>query len=492
MKLTKTIIKYSSLILLLIGISGCEDQLNAPVHSQLAPSNFLVSEEGMENTLASAYGHALFHFTTKEAIAVQEMPTDITFSWGGGFERIAVQYVNYTWDANTLDLIQYDNHYEAIRNSNIILENFESAEISNSKKTLLSSEARFIRAYSYYQLFLNFGPVPLRTSTSTTTQDLELPRASEEDMLNFIETEFQESIAGLPEPGNEPAYQRAHKGAARGLLTEFYMNTKQWQKAVDMADEVINMGVYELYPVYADMFKVENERNREYIWIIVCNRNPNRATTNGWMNAAFPNNLQRVPKLDLDWKPEFVSFGANYTLRKDFVQSFLPGDTRFETIVTEWINTEGDTIKALEQQIDNARDFKWLDRNPGSRSHGNDIPIIRYADILMLKAEALNELQGPNQVSIDLINQIRARAGISDISLNDFNTKEELRNHIMKERAWEFRSEGKRRNTLIRMGKLIENANDRGITNAQPHHTRFPIPQSALDANPALEQNPGY
>ena len=132
------------------------------------------------------------------------------------------------------------------------------------------------------------------------------------------------------------------------------------------------------------------------------------------------------------------------------------------------------------------------DPNGFGQAHGNDLPQIRYADIFLSRAEALNEINGPNQESINLINEVRNRAGLPDLILADFPTKEELRNHLIDERGWEFYAEGLRRFDLVRFGVFVQNAQERGITNAQPHHVLYPIPQAAIDANPALEQNPGY
>jgi hypothetical protein len=127
----------------------------------------------------------------------------------------------------------------------------------------------------------------------------------------------------------------------------------------------------------------------------------------------------------------------------------------------------------------------------GSR-HGNDMPILRYAEVLINRAEALNELSGPNQESIDLLNEVRRRSNAPDYNLADFATKESLRDQILVERGWEFHAEGHRRRSLIRHGSFISGAQARGKTNAQPHHVLFPIPEQELDSNTSLEQNPGY
>ncbi|RYZ47407.1 MAG: RagB/SusD family nutrient uptake outer membrane protein, partial [Sphingobacteriales bacterium] len=159
-------------------------------------------------------------------------------------------------------------------------------------------------------------------------------------------------------------------------------------------------------------------------------------------------------------------------------------------LLTSFVNTAGATVSLLGG--DNIRSFKYLP-DPGAvgASHGNDIPEIRFADILLAHAEALNELNGPSQAAIDLINRVRTRAGVSILALVDFPSKDLLRDHILKERGWEFFSEGHRRLDLLRMNKFISNAVARG-KNAKPHHVLFPIPQEVMDSDPLLEQNAGY
>ena len=136
--------------------------------------------------------------------------------------------------------------------------------------------------------------------------------------------------------------------------------------------------------------------------------------------------------------------------------------------------------------------MKYFDNNAISNAHGNDIPVLRYADILLSKAEALNELRGVNDSSLLLINLVRTRAGIPDILSADVAGKDAFRDMILRERGWEFISEGKRREDLIRHGKFYTSAVQRGITAAKETHVRFPIPQSEIDANKAIEQNDGY
>ncbi|MEM9986313.1 MAG: RagB/SusD family nutrient uptake outer membrane protein, partial [Bacteroidota bacterium] len=178
-------------------------------------------------------------------------------------------------------------------------------------------------------------------------------------------------------------------------------------------------------------------------------------------------------------------------LRDEFWESFDPADKRTELIVREYVNNAGDTINLLPP-ADNVRPFKyWPGGDFAGPAYGNDIPVIRYSDILLSRAEALNELNGPTQEALDLINLVRQRAEVPNLELSNFADQAALRDHILAERGWEFWYEEKRRDDLVRHGKLISLAQDRGQP-AQPHHVRYPIPQFALDANPLLVQNEGY
>ncbi|AWW28843.1 RagB/SusD family nutrient uptake outer membrane protein [Echinicola strongylocentroti] len=489
----KSIIKNIGLTLITFSLVGCEGYLDEQPYSQLAPDNFLKTREGVESLLGATYASASNMISNNSiyTFAQDEWITDIAHQTGDGVHATALQYINYTWDA-TVGLLQgqnWDYPYRAIRNANQVLESLGQLEASDSNKSLYEAEARFLRATCYLKLYYKFGPVPLRTSTD---QELQLPRASEEEINSFMESELLFSISKLPNPGNEIAYGRAHKAAAQGWLVIYYLNSKQWQKAADMSEDIIDQWNYSLFPEYEDLFKVENEQNEELIWVRPAKTSADRRASNSWMNTAFPEGFAKDPRTGLEFSNAWRNWPNESRIRDQFYYSFEDGDERKDLILTEYINNDGELINLLDDE-DNTRSFKyWPDPDGINASFGNDIPEIRYADILLSRAEALNELNGPSQEALDLINQVRERADLEDLSLSQFSSKEALRDHILKERGWEFYSEGKRRLDLIRMGKLISNAQERGITNAQPHHVRYPIPFATMDANPLLEQNEGY
>jgi len=472
-------------------ILGCEKNLEEPVYSQLEPESFLSTEEGVKSLLNAAFAEGYINgYEGKNRVMLENWCTDIEWETDGGENRIASQMINFTWDAS-LDWLfgtMWHRPYRAIRNANLLLDNLDNAMITDEKRSVYTAEARFIRALSYVHLYSWFGTVPLRTSSKNP---LDLPRAEEEVLKGFIEGELLAVIPILPKAGSEANYGRPNKGAAMALLIKFYLNTKQWQNVADLAAEIIELGSYSLYPDYGELFKVQNERNNEFILV-----NPQSPQGGGmnYMNGALPPGFAEDPKTGLKMLSNWANWGAQYRLYDAFYNSFDKDDKRKDLVLTSYINTQGKTISLLNNN--NTRSFKyWPDPSAIGNEHGNDLAEIRFADILLSRAEALNELAGPNQESVDLVNQIRARAGMADklVTLNQFPTKESFRAHLLNERAWEFYSEvGIRREDLIRMGVFVSSAKERGHTNAQNHHQLFPIPQAALDANESLIQTNGY
>ncbi|MGQ8337523.1 RagB/SusD family nutrient uptake outer membrane protein [Sunxiuqinia sp. A32] len=484
-------ILFLILFVSLIGFTSCEEQLKEEVFSQLDPSTLFASANGIERVLYGAYGNAqIIGNLGNNVFWDEEWTTDVGWETGGGANRNATLMINFTWDASTPDHFtgMWNNMYQSIRNCNLVLENIDQSPVSESVKSRLIAEARFIRASAYYTLYTYFGTVPLRIRTD---EEMELPRATEQELFTFLETELTEAAQDLPQKGELSgyAYGRATKGAAIGYLTKFFLTSKQWQKCADAAQQLMNLGTYELWPDYTTLFTVDNEeKNNEYIWVYAASP---LGPGNEYMNGAFPPGFRTTVDGSIVWTTNMRNWARQDRLYDSFYNTFDPADERRKLIITEYINAGGNVVSLLNN--DNTRAFKFLpDPEAVANDHGNDIPVIRYADILLARAEALNEISGPNQPAIDLINEVRNRAKVTPLNLSDFGSKEELRDHILAERGWEFYTEGKRRQDLIRHGKYISSAQDRGVANAQPYRVVFPIPQHEINANPACIQTDGY
>ena len=469
---------------------SCEKALEVTPRSEFSPSNVLTSESGIKALLFSAYAQEQTQSNSRYVINDSEVCTDMGFNTGGAENGQLITIINFTWDPSlgTFNDDMWAPNYRSIRDANGVIENIDKVNASDATKKLFKAEARVLRAQAYANLYTFFGPVPLRTPA---TQTGDLARATDAEMKTFIEKEITEALPDLPDPGKEEAYGRLNKGNANGILAKFLLNTKQWQKAADAAKAVMDLNYYALNPNFATMFRIENEgaSNREMMLVLQCRTED--PFGNWYQAGALPPAYKSSPQFpNYTYKSTMSNFATQYRLRTAFTSSYAPADKRLQLICTSYVNSSDQTIDLSTG--DNARSFKYWDNNTVGNNSGTDVPVIRYADMLLTRAEALNELNGPTTEAFTLINMVRTRAGIPNLTLTDTPTKEAFRTAIFRERGWEFVAEGKRREDLIRQGTFISLAQARGITNAKPERVLFPIPQAEIDANKLSVQNPGY
>lgn len=468
---------------LLFFTTSCDKALEEDTFSTLGPSNFYNSAEDAESLLNGVYANSQgYRDLLRDYLTLGEMTTDMLIERGGAINSATQPIEDFIFPVGHpyLDGI-WNRSYSAIYRANVVIDKVPAIDMDEDRRAVIVGEARFLRALNYYQLYELFGPVPLVLSSETAVTDRP-ERASKEAMVDFLSSEFGEVAAILPPTQEE--YGRATRGAANGFLTKLYLNEKQWQDAADAANKVINSGVYDLYTEgnRADLFKVSNEGDNEFIFVIPYPDEPTGGSGNTYLTHAAP------PGYKYEYPPKRI-FAANFKTRSDFLELFSPDDERLDSFVFEYENQAGDII---DLGHDDVRSFKYQeDPNGTGDVAGNDFPLLRYSDILLSRAEALNELQGPNTETINLINKVREAAGVSDISTGDFSSKKALRDFIFDERGREFFTEALRRQDLIRQGTFIEMAKERGKP-AADYQVLFPLPQSEIDKNPNLEQNPGY
>lgn len=461
---------------------SCNKPLSQEVFSQLGPSNFYKTAEDAEALLTAAYANSQgYRDLVRDQLTFGEMTTDIMIERSGAINALTQPVENFTWDASHPWLEGlWSRYYSAIYRCNIVIDKVPGITMNEDRKAQIIAEARFLRAVNYDWLYGFFGPTPLITTSDVKGTDRP-KRASKEEMIKFIEDEFLAVSKILPVKASQ--YYRATSGAALGFLCKFYLNNKEWQNAAEIAKQIIDGGAYQLFTSgnRTDLFNLDNEENKEFIFQI-----PFVVKTSTDGNTYFSHAVP--PNYKFKYPPK-VNFAAQIKVRSAFINTFDSTDERLGAFCFTYVNTSG---KPITLGTDDVRDFKYPeDPNGIGDVSGNDFPLVRYSDILLSRAEALNELQGPNQESIDLINQVRNAAGLDDLVLSDFSSKEQLRDHLLDERGWEFHCEGLRRQDLIRMGKFIDMAIARG-KQAMPYQVLFPIPQPEMDRNQKLEQNPGY
>ncbi|MDF9799393.1 hypothetical protein OKW21_004656 [Catalinimonas alkaloidigena] len=479
--------------LMVIWGTACKDFLEEETFTEYDPNEFLQDESGVDALLTGAYSaiNITGYNMRNNYFILGEFPTDMTWETGGGLNRLVVPMIQFNWDASIGFFNgEYNGYYSAIsRANNVLLVSRSLSDIPQETINKIEGEARFIRAFSYYMLHNLFGPTPIIEIPEGASLDeieaigKETPRATEEEYRAYVEADLLFAADNLEAGGFS---SRGNKGNALALLTKFYLNNKEWQKAADVAQQVLGMD-YTLYEDYTQLFSIEGEDNNEFIFRFECLLGSNQI--NVYMPHAFPPNYP----IQNNW----INFGAMFRTYTAFYETFEEQDIRRQLFVSEYVeigNTEPTQLNRDSEgnPLDDVRSFKYLpDPNAIGQENGNDIPYIRLADIILTRAEALNEISGPTPEAIDLINQVRNRANATPITLAQYPDKESLRDFILAERGREFYSEGLRREDLIRHGKFIQQALDRGIA-AEDYQVLYPLPQPQLDNNPNLEQNPGY
>lgn len=339
-----------------------------------------------------------------------------------------------------------------------------------------------------------FGAVPIVTDP-TIAEDVysewKPSRPTKEEYVSFMLGELGEVYNDLDETPTNENWGRMTKGAALALMMRIQLNDKNWAGAAKSAQNIMNLHVYDLEPDYKKMFSVEKEgpSNVEAIFVIpLTTANLDYSWT--WHACVLPN--QPMYKTETGVTMEIW---GGLRMPWAFYDKYEAGDKRLETIVRYYTDTEGNQVdyRTVEHsKAIGACPKKYMeDPDYMKDSSGNDFIMFRYADVLLTRAEALNELEGPTDEVVGLINEVRERAGLGGISAADY-TRDSLRDFILDERGRELYCEGYRRDDLIRHGKFVEYAHKEGWDYVQDYYVLFPIPQKAIDENPNLKQNPGY
>lgn len=471
---------------ILLALTACdENPLQEETFTTLSPGNFFNTAEDAEVVLNSVYGELRYSDITRDAVTLQEVCTDIHIERFGGIFTFNQPIEDFVWTPSHNWLQNWwERRYRGIYKANTVLDNVPSIEMDEDRKQEMLAETRFLRAFNYFLLYDLFGPVPLILTSETRVGDRPT-RATNEEIVSFIEDELRAASQVLPvsEPPRQQ-YGRPTRGAALGILSKFYLMNKKWEEAASTAQEVIDLNVYDLFTEgnRTELFSHLNQRDNEFIFVANMSDTPTNVTGDGWLSHVAPDDYQ--------WQyPPRIIFAAEYRIRSEFLELFEENDERLDAFLFEFVNTSGETVQLGE---DNVRSFKFPEYpNQGISRSADDFPFLRYADILLTRAEALNEINGPNDESVELLNMVRDAAGVSTFTVGDFASQADFRDFILDERGREFHTEALRRQDLIRHGKFIEMAQDRGKP-AQDYQVRYPIPQTEIERNPNLEQNEGY
>ena len=508
--------KYKILILSVIVsmFFGCT-KLDEKLYDRLSADTFYKNEGEVMTGLTNVYYKLMLVENWWWPWQLQECTTDHGMTptrnngaWfdGGVFQQLQ----KHTWDA-THDRITvtYTYLYSAIASANSFLDIMEKNPIAN--KELVIAEVKAVRAWEYLHLIDLYGNVPIVTVAKLDQQNLPT-NSSRKEVFEFIESELKYAIGLLPSlkdvPSRQLYYPRIAKETAQTMLVRLYLNaevysgTARWQDCVDICNEITNSGVYSLTPNISDNFEPLNHTSPEIIFAISQDNVVRGASGGGDANQGgnWVNQLNMRPELRYKYNLTFDGWGGPSVLL-DHYKTYDDGDYR-KTLILSGLQTspDGDSLTTLIP----IRDINSATLNEGlvnvkyvpdpqsvvsssGRGFGrNDIVLLRYAEVLMSKAEALYRLGNTSEAS-DLINEVRAR---------NFTTPKPILNmkleDILQERSKEFLWEGTYRTDLVRFGKFTTERTQWKDYDDDPSRNIFPIPQKELESNPNLVQNPGY
>lgn len=531
----------------LLSSTACTN-LDEKLYSSVTDEYFQ-NPENLPSAVAPVYASLRSFYHHENAWGFSQVCSDETLvptrggDWYDGGKWL--QLNAHTWNANHPHLPGLWNApYTGIARANGLIESLEGFEQTDEIK-MTTNEVRFLRAFYYFNLMDMFGNVPL---VLTSKHNGDTPASSRAEVTQFIVDELEAIKDGLPA---EPNYARVGKGAAYALLVKIYLNagvyfqdgsktiapsSEYLDKVIEYSTTIEGMG-YAVYSDYLETFKLGNEENNtDYIFAITYTADdPLGNHGNSWGT-----HYDTYKVKGMEWG--VPSKWNGFSIMTDRYQSFDDGDLRRNQFYTEFEKIDG-TIVQHEQELplfdanktQGVRLMKWepdqgaIGVSWGGWS-GNDFPLIRYADVLLMHAEAL-ERQGLTGDALAMINKLRqegnrfdASSSVADANAhftqlqNDGKVNSVL-DFILMERGWELCWEGARRQDLIRHGKYLEawqnkqmendadafeerideNGNtyqfwlpSKGKSSDGAHRLLFPIPPTQVAANPNLDQNPGY
>ncbi len=526
--------------LLLLPLQGCTNLDETPL-SQITPGNFFHNEAEVLAGLAGVYAQLRSTAPEGSVYDANEVSTDEIVvptrgsDWYDGGQWIDLH--NQTWTPTSAGVGffngSWNTAYTGVARANLFLSSIESATVPN--KAVYVAEGRTLRAFYYYILLDMFGGVPIVTNTEIGAQ----PRSSRRELFNFIESELIAARdSGLPASWGAANNGRLTKGAADAILANMYINAGVFTKdaaggtginatgynscsgvtvsggqdacaaAIAAADRILNSGVYRLADSFPQNFRADNSKSPENIFVVkfiaqdglgmgitmaalhYCQYAPltpwNGFATLAQTYNAFDAADKRRNAILIGPQKDVLS-GAPATVR---VSGACPAYSPAVALV--FTDSIGNIRSASEGE--GPRIYKWpADPAHVAQNSGNDFAWFRLGEIYLIKAEALNEQTPGSATALGLLNTLRARTDPVNTPLVGPVT----RDMILSERLFELFGESKRRQDLIRFGQYTARTDAAsglagGKVSRPDYYVLMPIPQTQMDANPMLKQNPGY
>ncbi len=470
-------------VTLFFGVSSCNDFLTLQPDYLVNENSYYKTAADFETVLIGSYSELqVLHNNT--ILYLTELTTDnCNIQWSSPtVSEMECDEMNLT-STNSFVNSVWNSCLKTISRCNNVLSRIDDVTIDESRKSQYKGESLFLRAYCYFYLVRLFGDVPLievafRSPNEIAAFDMSRKPASE--VYNLIIRDLQ-SASTLLNGVTGLSKSRASVGAAKTLLGKVYLTQKNYAQAATTLKEVIDMNSYSLATNYKTLFTNNNDELPESIFEIKY-LSGNVGEGNGFSTVFTP------PLFNMAIFPGNMQGSGRIVPTKNIGDAYEPGDLRRAASISDSVKLTNGTYAK------NIYGLKFVDFTTGLTGDGGiNFTSLRYADVLLMYAEALNETSKTNEAQ-PFLSLVRLRAGLASLT---GLSKAEVSVALEKERRVEFLCEGHRWFDLLRTGQTITVMNkyfqDHGLNfTVKETELLMPIPQSERDIDPNLKQNPGY
>jgi len=500
-----TMKKYLKIILSFVLIIGCTDNfLDESNPNTMTPDQFWQSEGDAVSAIVGAYSPLSNIFNHGRIFTGITHVLSDAVRQSGDFSYAASVF-NLTPPQANSHRNGWEEYWKVIFRTNNVLEFVPDIEMDSALKENILGEALFLRAYAYFNLVHYFRNIPLVTAPAKSLAETQQTQVEPSKVYDQIKADLTSAIAKLPNSWDDDNKGRVTAGSAAALQGKVHLYLQEWTSASAALKKVIDgdYGTYDLDPDYSNNFKESGENNIESLFEIQFDNTG--AWTAGW-GADVPSTA-RYYSFAFDLSVGEVN---SWVLDLFLEETTINGDIdprAYSTIVWDFPNAMSYGTPFADKYADQLSDnpkysvgAKYVFPNeeataPGMTSHAVNKKIIRYADVLLMYAEAENEANGPTTAAHDAINKVRARADMA--ALDASLTKDQFREKVRRERVLELTLEDLRQIDLMRWGqypqRILDNPDFRnGKLFYVTGREYFPIPQIEVDTNPNIKQNPGY